>query len=67
MNEETKEETTQEPKPLEFPDVAALAIATVLWLAEVNEDQTIIDRIGSIADRVKGDFVAPADERDTTE
>jgi hypothetical protein len=67
MNEETTNKITEQPKPLEFSDVAALAIATVLWLAEVNEDQTIIDRIGSIADRVKGDFVAPADEPDTTE
>jgi hypothetical protein len=64
MNEETKEETTKEIKPLEFTDVAALAIATVLWLAEINEDQTIIDKIGSIADRVKGDFVVSADEPD---
>jgi hypothetical protein len=56
------EETTTEAKNLEFSDVAALAIATVLWLAESKEDPTIIDQIGSIADRVKGDFVAPADE-----
>jgi len=65
MNEETTNKITEQPKPLEFSDVAALAIATVLWLAEVNEDQTIIDRIGSIADRVKGDFVAPADESES--
>jgi hypothetical protein len=58
------EETTTEAKNLEFTDVAALAIATVLWLAETNKDQTIIDQIGSIADRVKGDFVEPTDEPD---
>ncbi len=58
------EETTTEAKNLEFSDVAALAIATVLWLAETNKDQTIIDHIGAIADRVKGDFVAPTDEPD---
>ena len=58
------EETTTEVKNLEFPDVAALAIATVLWLAEINQDPTIIDNIGAIADRVKGDSVAPADEPD---
>jgi hypothetical protein len=58
------EETTTEAKNLEFSDVAALAIATVLWLAESKEDPTIIDHIGAIADRVKGDFVATADEPD---
>ena len=58
------EETTTEAKNLEFTDVAALAIATVLWLAETNKDQTIIDHIGAIADRVKGDFVEPTDEPD---
>jgi hypothetical protein len=47
----------QEPvsKDMTFEDIAALAIATALYLGK--DDPTIIDTIGATADNIKEKFV----------
>lgn len=56
MNEE------QEPiqKDMTFDDIAALAIATALYLGK--DDPTIIDIIGATAENIKEKFVNGHDE-----
>lgn len=38
-----------------FPEIAALSIATVLWLSRGNDK--ILEEIGSIADEIKERFI----------
>lgn len=59
---------TEEQKPIDkkmtFEDIAALTIATVLYIAK--DDQTIIDTIGETAERIKENFVDNSNEPETT-
>jgi hypothetical protein len=50
-------------KPLSFEDIAALTIATVLYMAK--DDPTIIDTIGATAERIKENFVDETNEPET--
>jgi hypothetical protein len=52
----------QEPikKDMTFDDIAALAIATALYLGK--DDPTIIDIIGATAENIKEKFVNENDE-----
>ena len=54
---------TEEQKPMDsltFEDIAALAIATTLYIAK--DDPTIIDTIAATAERIKENFVNVPDE-----
>ena len=50
-------------KPLSFEDIAALTIATVLYMAK--DDPTIIETIGATAERIKENFVDETNEPET--
>jgi DNA primase len=58
---------TEEQKPIDrkmtFEDIAALTIATALYIAK--DDPTIIDTIGATAERIKENFVDETNEPET--